>query len=324
MTEEIPLEPGAVLDANGVHVLSKKVANKLEKKNLSASLITGLEKCAASWFADSFIIREIIDEEKDTPGRRGNLFHKVMEDFFALEPEERVHSKMKETVDLVLASDEYKDLAEIPEVVDWLKSAINGYYQMGGKPEEVKIAKLKNDDGEETLGLEVFVKGKLGETKRDILGFVDRIIVNPKSDDSVVVEDWKSGTKSKRWNPKTKSDDGFAEARQQIIYAELLKAKGLDVAGARLIYPVPQDIVNVPINDKKLVERVYDTVLEADAKLDIFIERNTFEYTPSFLCAWCPLAKICPAATIKPYAKMQDAFSKQPDPEILLRGFEIR
>ena len=316
-------EPLASIDKDGVHVVSENVSAKLAKKNISPSLISGLEKCPASWFSDSFVLRDLIEEIPDNPARRGNLFHKVMEIFFAEPPEARTHQRIKAVVDEVLTSDEFSDMAEMPEVVEWLKSAINGYYSMGAKPEKVNVAKLVDEKGGEKVGLEVFVKGQIGSAKRDVLGFIDRLVVDPRDENAVIIEDWKSGGKAKRWNPKTKSDEGLGEARQQVIYAKLLEQQGKKVTGARLIFPLPQELVTIDLKDENFSKRVVTDVEEADAKLDIFIERNTFEFKPSFLCAWCPLSKLCPAATIKPYAKMQEAYAKQPEPEVLLRGFDL-
>lgn len=311
-------EPLARIDSEGIHVVADSVSKKLAKKNISPSLITGLEKCPASWFSDSFVLRDLIQEQPDNPARRGNLYHKVMEIFFAEDPGNRTHTRIKEIVDEALASDEFKDMAEMPEVIAWLRGAINGYYSMGAKPDRVKVAKLTDDEGKESIGLEVFVKGKIGDSKRDTLGFIDRLVQDPREDGAVIIEDWKTGAKVKRWNPNTKSTDGLGEARQQFIYAKLLAQQGVKVTGARLIYPVPQEIVKVDLQDEAFSKRVENDVEEADAKLDIFIERNTFEYKPSVLCAWCPMAKICSEALIKPFPKMREAYANQPEPEDLL------
>lgn len=316
-------EPLARIDTEGVHVISPILSEKLAKKNISPSLISGLEKCPAQWFSDSFVIRDLIEELPDNPARRGNLFHKVMEIFFADPPAARTHARIKEVVEEVLASEEFADMAEMPEVVQWLKDAINGYYSMGARPEKVQVATITDDAGEEKVGLEVFVKGKIGESKRDTLGFIDRLVKDPRDEEAVIIEDWKSGAKTKRWNPKTKSDEGLGEARQQVIYSMLLEQEGQKVSGARLIYPIPRELVTVDLKDADFLARVKNDVEEADAKLDIFLERNTFEFKPNFLCAWCPLSKLCPVATIKPYAKMQEAYAKQPEPEVLLKGFDL-
>jgi len=315
-----------IMDKDGLHVKSEKVAEKLEKKNISASMVTGLNQCAAKWLADSFVIRELVEEEPDNAARRGSLFHKVMEDFFELEPEARTQAQVKEIVTQTFKSEEFADLAQIEDVHVWLRQAINNYYSMGANPQKVQIAEIVMKEGEAPKkGLELFVKGKIGNAKREVLGFIDRLVVDAKKDDgSVLIEDWKSGTKPKKWKSHTKSDEGLAEQRQQLIYRILLENQGVKVSGARLIYPVAKEIVNVDFNDQELFDRVVKDVEETDKALDAMIEKNTFEYTPSFLCAWCPLSRICMSATIKPYPKMQEAFAKQPDAEVLLKGIELR
>lgn len=322
------MDPLVVMDAGGIHVAAQSVSEKLERKNLSPSLVSGLEQCPAKWFGESFVLKDLVQEEPDNAARRGGLYHKIMEDFFTLEAEERTHEALRATMNEVLKSDDYRDMAAMPEALEWLKNAINGYFRMGGKPQQVEVATVRDPkSGKERLGLEVFVKGRLGDTKREILGFVDRLVRDKRQGgEAVIIEDWKSGAKAKRWNPANKGNEGLAEARQQFIYAELLGGEGysMHVTGARLIYPVAQEMVTVDLGNEKLREKVYSSVQEADEKLDIFTANNTFEYGPSFLCAWCPLAKICPSATIKPYAKMQDAYAQQPEPEVLLRGIEMR
>lgn len=599
-------EPLIALDRDGAHVASPIVAEKLEKKKISASLITGIESCSVRWLADSFVVRDLITEEPDSAARRGSLFHKIMEDFFKLSQEERTTKKLKAVVNEVLNDGEFADLATNPDVIAWLKNAINSYYSMGGRPEKVEVAQVEMD-GKTREGLEIFVQGNIGNAERSVLGFVDRLIVDQKKDDgSLVIEDWKglaldtllptptgwttmedvqvgdtllgtegqttkvlnksdihhrecyqvdfkdgssivcdnvhlwdivtpgtrdstdtvnadelyeifnkydkesiaimnplpiegqadvelsdraydigvklceheidstlevtefssgdmpseclrmsiedrvelvqglfdtrggnddacratfttsvkklamsvmelivtlgvtpeiektdnseyvisffpvwfnpymfsfdaitasnvlhgdrvnydsiqrsiidvkkvdsvptqcvkvdadnslylcgplltpthnTGAKARKWNPKTKSTDGLAEQRQQLMYKMLLEDKGVKISGARLIYPVAQEIVNVDLQDEELAARVVKNVEDTDKALTVMTENNTFEYGPSFLCAWCPLAKICSAATIKPYEKMQIAFASQPEPEILLQGIELR
>lgn len=329
------------VEKDGLHIVSEKVAESLENKKLSASLISGIEKCPASWVADAFAMREITIEEPDNAARRGSLYHKIMEDFFTLEPEDRTKENLSLITNNVLESDEFKDMQKFPEAMKWLKKAIQNYYAMGAKPQLVKIASIKDKNGVERKGLEVFVEGKVGNTKRNILGFIDRLVVDTRGlGDSVVIEDWKTGGKAKIWNPKTKSTDGLSEARQQIIYSILLKDYGLKVSGARLIFPMAIDpkwkagsdstpaylptVVPVDLNDEDLKKKVIDSVEEADNKLQHMEEQNTFEYQPQVFCAWCSLAKICPQASIKPYAKMQEAYSSQPEPEDLLKVFDVR
>lgn len=320
-------EPVLSMDRSGIHIIDREIAEKLEKKKISASLITGLmdqNSCAARWVAETFVTRELIEDEPDNAGRRGNLFHKLMEDFFALPAEDRTKAKMKEIAVQVIKSDEFKDLSGNKDVREWLADAVKGYYEMGAKPEQVQVAEISLGGSDPKIGLEIFVKGRIGNAKREVLGFIDRLVFNvSKGDGSVIIEDFKSGAKTKIWKSHTKSEEGLAEQRQQLIYRMLLEQDGVKVSGARLIYPVAREIVKVDFRDRALMERVVQDVENTDKALDTLIETNHFEYNPSFLCAWCPLAKICPSANIKPYEKMQIAFASQPEPDLLLKAIEL-
>jgi putative RecB family exonuclease len=312
------------MDRSGIHIVSPEVSEKLENKKISASMITSLSQCPARWAADSFAIPELVEQEPDNPARRGSLFHKVMEDFFKLDPAERTPAKIREISKETLFSEDFKDFKRNPEVIKWLKDAIDGYYSMGGKPKDVKVANVQlKGSSSPKKGLEIFVKGKIGDTKRDTLGFIDRLI-EAKKPNAVIIEDWKTGAKAKHWKESTKGDEGLAEQRQQIIYSMIVEQSDIEVSKARLIYPVAREIVNVELDNEKLRKKVIESVEETDRNLDTMIDNNTFELQPNFLCAWCPLAKICPAAQIKPYAKMQEAYAKQPDPEVLLKGIELK
>jgi CRISPR/Cas system-associated exonuclease Cas4 (RecB family) len=312
------------IDNKGVHIVAKRVAESLEKKSISPSMITSLESCPAKWAAEAFATRELIEQEPDNAARRGSLFHQIMEDVCKSAPEERTKKLVKQTTEDVFNSDDYKDLAANEDVIAWVRDAINGYYTMGGNPMNVDIAEVSLGGKAPKKGLEIFVKGKIGDAKRDTLGFIDRLIVNKKAGDgSIVIEDWKTGAKAKVWNPNTKGDEGLPEQRQQIIYSILLEQDDVNVSGARLIYPVARTVVNVDLKDEDLKQKVITSIEETDKKLDIYTERNTFEFKPSFLCAWCPISKICSKAMIKPYAKMQESYAQQPEPEVLLKGIEI-
>jgi CRISPR/Cas system-associated exonuclease Cas4 (RecB family) len=318
--------PVMSISNGGLSIISPEIAEKLAKKSISPSLVTGLKGCAAQWAAGTFVMRDLIKEDPDNAATRGSLFHKVMEDAFADEPERRTRERINEHRDAVLETPEFSFFKEIPEALAWLDNAIDGYYAMGGRPELVKVASIKRpEDSKPKLGLEVFVKGNLAGAKRDTLGFIDRLTVDQKREDEfgVIIEDWKSGAKAKKWNPKTKSDDGRAEARQQVIYSMLLEQQGVNVTGARLIFPVAQEVVTVDLEDEKFKESVLEDIKEADEALDHYEKTNLFEFKPSFLCSWCPLAKICPKAQVERFAKARDAYAKQPAIEVLAQGFEF-
>jgi len=205
--------------------------------------------------------------------------------------------------------------------------AVKNYYEMGGDPRRIDISRISLDGKAPQKGLEMFVKGNLGGAERDTLGFVDMISDDPNTAkegrESVIISDWKSGAKPKIWKSHTKSTEGLAEQRQQIIYTKILRNKGIDVSGARLIYPVAKTIVKVDMNDEGLFDRVDQDVKKTDEVLDTLLETNEFEFKPSFLCSWCPLSKFCAKAQIKPYQKMQDAYAKQPEYSELESGIEL-
>lgn len=318
INEEVNNEPLLTMSQRGLHVASAVVAEKLEKKSISPSMITGISQCAAKWLAESFVTRDLIEEEPDNAAIRGTLFHKVMEDLFALPKEQRTKTTVKSLATEVIKEDEFKSITNSADAQQWLRDAINGYYSMGGNPQAVEVAEIEIDGKPTQKGLEIFVKGKIGNAKRDVLGFVDRLVVDlTKEDGSIIIEDWKSGTKAKKWKSHTKSDEGLAEQRQQLIYKILLEQKGIKISGARLIYPVAREIVKVDMKDEDLLALVVKNVEDTDKALDVMIENNTFEFKPSFLCSWCPISKICGAATIKPYEKMQVAYASQPPRELL-------
>lgn len=318
-------KPHAVITSDGLQMDSDLVREKLKNKSLSPSAITGLQSCPARWFAETFITRDLIPEQPDNAARRGSLFHKVMEELFELPQEERTRESLEELKLSVLAGEEFGDMAQHPEVIEWLDGAIQSYYDMGGKPQSVEVAMVKDSDGVEKVGLEVFVKGHLANADREILGYVDRVILDPvRRDGSVVIEDWKTGAKVKRWNHDTKGKEGLPEARQQTIYAMLLRDNGMNVSRARLLYPVARALVPVDIDNKKFNNQVLKDIRSADTDMTVMGVKNNFPYKPSVLCAWCPMAVVCPAAEIIQRQKMLDAYAQQPRWSVLKKGFDVR
>lgn len=326
MAEKVEItEPWIKMTQHGIEIISEEVSERLAKKKISPSLITSLGQCPAQWLANSFVLPNLIEEEPDNAARRGSLFHKVMENFFELAPEQRTKQRMKGIVNKTFLEEEFIDLAQNKDVIVWLRAAVNGYYNMKADvaPEDVVIAELEMD-GKTRSGLEVFVTGKIGNASRNTLGFVDRVVVDPEDENKVIVEDWKSGAKAKHWNPKTKSTEGLAEQRQQIIYAILLEQQNIEVSSARLIYPVAREIVTVDLSDQKLRQQIIEDVENADSQLDLHIQNNLFEYGPSFLCSWCSLSKICgQAVSPRNVQKAIDAKAKAPDAEILKKGIQL-
>lgn len=325
------------LDSAGAHLMSPELTEKLEKKKLSASLVGNLvDGCHAKWLADSFVLPEFIEEEKDNPKTRGTLFHSVMEHFFALPAKERTPDTIKEIVDQVLDTPENEHFKTNADALNWLKkTSVNGYYKLlktgmiESNPSDVEIATVNGKPG-----LEMFVGGKLGNAKRDFVGFIDRMIVDPDDPEKIVVQDWKSGGSAHTWSGKDGDTMGLKEQRQQFIYGLLLRAMEQKVDKVQLIFPASFDkkkenhaptVLTFDLNDEKFVKKVLSDIETADKLMDDIIETNTAEYSPSILCFWCPLVRICPAndrvkRQFMGRDKFDRAYASQPSPAELEEG----
>lgn len=317
--------PVAAISNTGIQILDGEIMERIKKKNLSPTLITNILACPARWIAESFIIKEMIPDDEDNPATRGQLFHKVMEVAFEEDPDVRSRARLDEISAEVVQTDEFKHFKDNEDALVWLSRTIDGYYRMGGRPKRVRVADYqRSGEKESRKGLEVFVRGRLGNCTRDTLGFIDLLAVSAKDPEAVIVQDWKTGKSKKRWNPANKGTEGLSEARQQAIYSLLLEQDGVKVDGARLIYPAAGDLVEVDIKDKRVTDRAIADAELADEKLTSMIEDNLFEFEPPVpLCAWCPLARLCPAAKIGNFAKARTAVANQPSPEDLAPAFDF-
>lgn len=313
----------AGVSEEGVYLVNQEDIDSFRDKSLSPSLITSLEGCHARLAADKFIV-PAIQPEAPVAAARGSAFHKVMELFYGKPAEERTKPELKKVILEVVHSDEFNDFfAKDTEHSKWLLDAVKGYYRIANDPKDDEVAELSIYGKKPRKGLEIFVKDSLGSSSREVLGFIDRVLVDKDNADYVMVEDYKTGAKAKRWNPKTKNTEGLAEARQQTIYTMLLEKEGVKVSQSSLIFPVAGETVGVNIHSSSLRERVIEDVNKADETLDEIVDENLFSYSPSFLCAWCPLAKICPEAKIIGRSeKVLNAYNSQPTPSELITVLE--
>lgn len=146
-------EPLIEVSRDGVGILSDSVLQKIDckgargEKTISATLMTALEGCRASWVANALVFPEAIEEPADNAKRRGSLFHKVMEDFYHLAPEERSGQTLRETAVNVLDSDEFRDFQANDDALRWLDEAVRGYLNVDRDPRRVNIADWTTDWG---------------------------------------------------------------------------------------------------------------------------------------------------------------------------------
>lgn len=193
-----------------------------------------------------------------------------------------------------------------------------------------------SSDSPAKLGLEMPLSGIMEGSDRRVFGIIDRLIVDP-DDNTLIIDDYKSGAKAHHYNPSSPYSD-FNYTRQQVLYSMLLEQNmsliqaengGVPpktVKYARLLYPIAKNgqypeqvgvVETIDVQNKAFRKTVADDVRETCETMAGACEKNTFSYQSSALCAWCPLAKVCPNATIYSNQKFYDAKSKQPEREIL-------
>lgn len=306
-------EPLIEVSRDGVGILSDSILRKIDckgargEKTISATLMTALEDCRASWVAGSLVFPEAIEEPADNAKRRGSLFHKVMEDFYRLAPEERNGQTLRETAVNVLESDEFKDFQENDDALRWLDEAVRGYLNVDRDPRRVNIAEWTTDWGRTVPGLEVAVSWKPEGVKRKCFGYIDRL---QEWQGKLFIEDYKTSKSAKRYKfnparPDADPEHGLGGARQQAFYtlmveqAERERGSGRPVAAARLIFPLADGGVSVKVEDihsPEFREKVVQDVRATDERMDDLHRSEFAEFKPSGLCSWCPLVKLCPAA----------------------------
>lgn len=296
------------VEKQGIRVNDSTIRGKISDKLISPSLITDLQQCPAKWVISNFLI-----QKQSIDAIRGTFFHSVMEAFFKYPASERTTDTLASIIPQTLDTNpRLAPIKEDSESIAWVKKAIDGYYQMGGNPRNVVVAQ---QTGSDAPALEMFVKSRIGDTKRKVLGFIDRLVEDKHERGQVIVEDWKTGKKAKIYNPNDKFPEGINERRQQIIYSLLLENEGYQVSQARLIYPVAKKIVYIDIHNPLYIDQVLQDIQHADNLLDKYESENFYPFIPSALCAWCPFAKACPVADIRSKSKFQEAYGSQPTVE---------
>lgn len=270
----------------GIVILDNDFKNKVIKKNLSASMVSSFADCPADWLMNSFIL-PMIDHEEPIYFARGNMFHKIMEDFFRLPKEER-NPKILSQLAMVVIRKDYAAYLNDLETMNWIKEALQGYLETGFTYKDVDVAQIvKNAKKGPELGIEIFVRGKLGNTTRDVVGFVDR--VDQMADGSLRVVDYKSGKKIYPFDPNKEimQNNDFGYWRQQLAYSMLLEQDGHKVGSAVLEFPIARGQVDVDVSNEKLREQVKRDFEATDIAFNKCLEDNLFPFYGHMFCKWC-------------------------------------
>lgn len=345
-------EVKAVMTRDALVIEDADLLRRLANVKLSPSLVMSLYGCLGSFAVKRFSWAFGLDTDS-AEMKRGSAFHEVFEKLMALPAEERTTERAKKFAEEVLSSRKYELISGDPEQIKWLSETVEkafSFRRPGQSPESPADTVLfEMPDGK--LPLEVPISGSIGGAKRETFGIIDRIAVAP--DGSVVVQDYKTGSKMKPYNLSiTKRSgknagktiprlpevtvsregleswsipDGFREAFQQYSYLVLAEQNGLGATQAELLFPAVDDALNVaPVppllssvenpSDEAVafdawVKEAYST---ADEKVDELASSGVFPFAPSFLCSWCPLAKMCPQ--FQPHSgKGAEVAAGQPD-----------
>lgn len=285
---------------NGIEIVSDELLEKIKKKNLSASLISAILQCPADWLMGSYIL-PLIKHVEPIHFVRGHIFHETMEKFFVVPPEERTPKLLSQMAGEVVKT-KYAFVMGDLETMHWTREALKGYLE-NFNYKDIQIAQIPKEKGKPPVpGIELFVKGKLGNTTRDIVGYVDRIDQLPNS--SLQIVDYKTGKKINNFNPSEPVSDSnsFDYWRQQLAYTMLLEQSGYYIGGAKLEFPVAKGEVIVDVRNEHLREQVTKDFELVDSLLNKYVEDRFFPFKGHFFCKWC--GALSPNFTSSAYGKL--------------------
>lgn len=311
------------IDANGMHVNDESLLKKMERVTASATLVEAyLNGCPAQFLFSSQLREEIFPEGPDSPLKRGDAFHKVMELYYGIDEKKR-GSELNGRILNVCAK---KVLSGLPDMFAkdhdfllWLRHTMDDYIDMDEKYTNVNVAKYK-EGHKYKPGLELEVSGYVGDASRRTYGKIDRLTDDGQG--GVFIDDYKTGKKAKVYDPRDRFPQ-FDYVRQQTMYAMLLEEQakeansGMRINCARLLFPIPNKVVTVDVEDKTIRRKTVDDVKKASDMLNDANDANTYALSPGKLCSWCPLVNICPKADRDSRDKFVAARAQQPDAELL-------
>lgn len=278
----------AIVENGSIKILSNDYKNTINKMKLSPSFVNAWLASPGDWAMGKLVVPEIQTEEP-IYFARGTWFHKIMEEYYKLLPIERTFESLKQTCLRVTREDPlYSKLIEEKENKDWMNNAIKGFWKTWGEEfKNDRIAKIFLM-GQQRDGLELFVSGKIGNSSRQSLGFIDRLV---ESEGGLKVQDWKTGKHIAEYDPNKpiSTYNPFEYNRQQILYTMLLEQQGLKVKSASLIFPCsePPREVMVDINSQKNRAQVIKDVEQVDKELTECINNDyTFPFKSGRWNSW--------------------------------------
>ena len=291
--------------ADGSYMLVAATPDQIangDRKKLSISVAHQVEQCPAAQLAKNNIPRQ---SDPFAANELGSGSHDILEhvyllprgkrdedafDRYALDVADRVWSE-KKLLDLyppsLEANRELK--AKWLEIVStWAK----------------RVALLEDPNEIDVVGTEIELDGVMTSNGVMSTGKIDRL--RRLHNALLVIDDYKFGVWKGEPNPKFQ--DGYKE--QQHLYLDLyFQMTGERAVGMEILYPRHP---HRRIIDFKQAE--FDQTLvnfkKARTELDGYAATGTFPAKPGPLCAWCDIARACPAAMIKPVSEFDPPSGK--------------
>lgn len=342
----------AFLRPEGLIVEDAEILNKLNSSKLSPSLVMSLYGCAASMVTQRYARKFGLDTESVEQVRGSafhEVFEKLLALPPASRTLLKAYVLAENSLKHPKYSLISKDPEQVQWLKDTIRKAFS--IRRAGEdpttPEDTELCVMP--DGK--LALEVPLSGKIGGATRETFGIADRIIedtdgawviqdykTGAKIKKYTLTIRKRSGTQAGETitrlpEPVIDADglqtwrmpDGFKEAFQQYSYLLLAEQNNIPAERAELLFPAVDTATNVaevpPLLstiDEPTPEAVAfdawvkDAYTQADQKITELTETGVFPYSPSFLCSWCPLAKMCPKFQAHT-GKGTEAYKTQPD-----------
>lgn len=342
----------AFLRPEGLIVEDAEILNKLNSSKLSPSLVMSLYGCAASMVTQRYAWKFGLDTESVEQVRGSafhEVFEKLLALPPASRTLLKAYTLAENSLKHPKYSLISKDPDQIQWLKSTIRKAFS--IRRAGEdpttPEETELCVMP--DGK--LALEVPLSGKIGGATRETFGIADRIIedtdgtwviqdykTGAKMKKYTLTIRKRSGEQAGETIPRLpepvvdadglqtwRMPDGFKEAFQQYSYLLLAEQNHIPAERAELLFPAVDAATNVAevppllstINEPTPEAVAFDTWVkdaytQADKKITELTETGIFPYSPSFLCSWCPLAKMCPKFQAHT-GKGTEAYKTQPD-----------
>ncbi|GAA1937164.1 hypothetical protein GCM10009689_17090 [Brevibacterium antiquum] len=268
------------------------VEDKVRRKAMSPSTMNALagNGCQARFAIEKIVPR---DESAMTASAIGTTAHSVLEDLYGLPGNERTMFKAAELAATHVGGIDLSSISldgfDYDKAIEAERAAVRATIQGEVHTAYRGIFNIEDPEAVNVYSTEAKLSG-IELSGVPVVGFIDRV---DEVDGKLVVNDYKTGKQK-----KASSMFGDPHGDQLRIYA-LAGAKLLDreIENALVLYTKHSKAQRVAMSSPKLkkTERLFVDTWE---ELGECSDDATFETTPSGLCAYCPLARICPESKV--------------------------